>query len=104
MIRAHVASWLIHYGFIPTLCVCHFCDNPPCINPLHLFLGTVRDNTHDMIIKGRKNPFRKLSDYQVRRIRLLSVEMTNTAIANMFGVNKSHVSRILHGVKRIGVI
>ena len=52
--RAHRISWQIHNGAIPPgLFVLHKCDNPPCTNPHHLFLGTARDNTHDAMAKGR---------------------------------------------------
>src|SRR3989304_6891698 len=53
-IYAHRISYIMTKSPIPDgLCVLHMCDNPGCINPFHLFLGTKKDNTRDMIVKGR---------------------------------------------------
>ncbi len=55
-ILAHRASWIVWKGNIPDeVCVLHKCDNPSCINPEHLFLGTIHDNTLDMMSKNRQN-------------------------------------------------
>lgn len=54
--KSHRISWLISCGNVPNdLCVLHKCDNRKCVNPLHLFLGTKKDNAQDMWAKGRSN-------------------------------------------------
>lgn len=74
---SHRLAWQLTYGDIPDgLLVCHRCDNPPCCNPKHLFLGTQKDNMQDMSKKGRnadkrgeKSPVAKLTQKQVDEIR-----------------------------------
>ena len=54
MMKAHRMAWLLTFGEIPNdLRVLHHCDNPPCVRPDHLFLGTLSDNSQDMVAKGR---------------------------------------------------
>jgi len=101
--QAHRWAWTQAHGPIPPgMLVCHRCDNPPCVNVDHLFLGTNADNTADRDTKGRgrwHNPARgeqqgshKLTQAQVEAIR--SDSRSQRVIAADYGVNQSTISKI----------
>lgn len=103
---SHRVSWLIHFGPIPDgLCVLHSCDNPPCVNPSHLFLGTNAENSEDMIRKGRsrrargeKQGLAKLKEVQVIEIRRrISAGETDSSIAADFPVGHASIWAIRAG-------
>jgi transposase len=97
----HRLTWRIANGPIPEgMCICHHCDNPPCVNVDHLFLGTQADNVADMAAKGRASRIarhKKLSKDKVIRMRALFAtgNYRRRELATMFGV--SEVSSILSG-------
>lgn len=96
VLRAYRVSFELNNGPIPEgLCVLHACDNPPCVNPRHLFVGTQGDNVRDMERKGRaKHPTgdehgqKRLTALQVAEIRRNFAEgQTNkAALGRAFGV------------------
>jgi hypothetical protein len=99
--RVHRLSWELTYGPIPEgLVVCHHCDNPICVNPRHLFLGTTQDNSIDMVRKGRHarnlpvyrgeaNSQSKLTDDGVRAIRRrYAAGETERDLAAAYGVSE----------------
>ena len=94
-VYAHRYSYEIHIGPITEgLFVLHRCDQPACVNPEHLFLGTHLDNMRDMRIKGRA-PSTKLSAEDVLQIRELSKTLTPAEIAMRFTVSDTAIRKIL---------
>ena len=91
--RAHRYAYELTYGAIPDgLDVCHHCDNPPCCNPAHLFVGSRADNMADMARKGRGRPGEKLRPEDIPLIRSDSRRYTD--IACDFEVSASLVGQI----------
>jgi len=98
-VRAPRVSWELHNGPIPDdKMVLHECDNPACVNPKHLFLGSAADNTVDMMAKGR-DAMRKLSRGQAASIRSAWEQgnVSQRALAAEYGVSGTTISRLLKG-------
>lgn len=96
---AHRVAWVLTNGEIPPgLYVCHRCDNPVCVNPSHLFLGTPGDNLRDMAAKGRGGRPTKLDHSAVMEMRRAG--LSQRAIAKALGVTQPCVSQFLRGLRR----
>lgn len=102
--KAHRASWLLHYGAIPDRTfVLHRCDNPSCVNPKHLFLGSHIDNMQDMARKGRstkgeRSATAKLTETQIEQVfKLRKHGWLIKDIAIHLGVGKTCIQSLLAG-------
>lgn len=106
-LKAHRISYQLVYGEFPQeLHVLHQCDNPACVNPKHLFLGTQADNVHDMDNKDRRANFKgeihgraKLTNEQIIEIRSRYVHGSKIngacSLAREYGVHNSTIYRII---------
>ena len=96
ILYAHRVSYSRYIGEIPKgMHVCHKCDNPPCVNPDHLFLGTCSDNIQDMYNKGRHS--RKLSIEDWKEIKtLVSKGQSQRSIASIYDVSQASISYIVN--------
>ena len=103
---SHRVSYFTFRGEIGKgLYVCHMCDNPSCVRPSHLFIGTASANMRDMFNKGRcnrageKNTAAKLNNLQVSIIRFLLKEssMSQKRMGKLFGVGQTTISTIKTG-------
>ncbi len=98
MKRSHIVSYELYKGPTEGLLVCHTCDNPVCVNPDHLWLGTVKENADDMVAKGRASKKKvrvKLTEELVAQMRKLHSKGTKQKdLAAMFGVKRNTVSVI----------
>lgn len=113
--KAHRYSYELAYGSVPEaserhdVCVLHECDNPPCVNPAHLFIGSQLENIRDRHNKGRtkatspvinrpgdSHPRVKLKYVEVEQLRALRESgWLHRELAKHFGVSSSYVSRLL---------
>lgn len=107
MARAPRISYRLHYGVDPSdMMVCHTCNNPACVNPAHLYLGTYQDNNKYTVESGNwKNPGKRgmeskqsnLTDDDIREIRRRYADggISQTELAKEYGIGQGAVSRIV---------
>jgi hypothetical protein len=109
ILKAHRAAYELEHGpFDPELDVCHTCDNPPCCNPAHLFLGDAAANARDMASKGRaaaqrghSNGREKLPAATIREIReRADAGARHVDLARAYGVRGSYIATVVYGQRR----
>jgi len=105
-IASHRISWVISNGKIPKdLCVLHRCDNPGCVNPNHLFLGTRKDNVYDAMRKNRRANVQgenagnsKLTEKDVISIReeYRAGGISQNQLARKYNVTQANIWMVIH--------
>lgn len=108
ILKPHRMAWeIVNQQNIPAgQCVCHSCDNPPCVNPAHLWLGSYAKNNQDRHEKGRsyiwrraEHPRAKLTEADVIEIRRrYSNGESGYKIAQTYQMNPAHIYRIIRGI------
>lgn len=96
---AHRVAYAVHHGDPGNLCVCHKCDNPMCVNPEHLFLGTQADNNRDRNeknrhAKGEDHGMAVLTEREVLAIRRRYSGNNTADLADAFGVSTSTIYHV----------
>lgn len=102
-LSAHRVAYELTYGPIPDdMCVCHACDNPPCCNPAHLWLGTSRENIADRQMKGRQSkhegrPGARITMEIAARIReeYAAGGITHRGLGKKYGLERSSITYII---------